>query len=87
MARMRLGFALLSAYLSLLQVSAQGTYIEEEALDACEGYSASNVTTVGPNLNATLSLIGEGCGIMGEDIPTLSLQVTYETGSFLLHSQ
>ena len=50
--------------------------------DRCEGYAARNVQQNGASLTADLGLIGKGCGIYGNDLTQLKLQVTYETSGF-----
>ncbi|KAH9930888.1 glycosyl hydrolases family 31-domain-containing protein [Fomitopsis serialis] len=47
------------------------TYTDPSVLDACPGYTATNV----------LVLAGEACNVYGSDIEALSLQVTYETAT------
>lgn len=48
-------------------------------VDACNGYSMSDVSTSDHGLTATLRLIGEPCNAYGNDIETLTLKVGYET--------
>ncbi|KAF5348995.1 hypothetical protein D9758_012736 [Tetrapyrgos nigripes] len=64
---------------TLLSTSAFATWIDPSILDACPGYTVSNVVNDGATLNADLTLAGEGCNVFGTDIPRLSLSVTYET--------
>ncbi|KAI0263723.1 glycoside hydrolase family 31 protein [Gloeopeniophorella convolvens] len=47
--------------------------------DSCPGYNATDVKVAGATLSAKLVLAGAPCNIYGEDIKTLSLEVTYET--------
>lgn len=66
---------------SLLQITRlHATFVEPEVLDACSGYSASNIKSSGAVLTADLLLNGEGCGVFGQDIKKLGLRVVYETG-------
>ncbi|KAF5371321.1 hypothetical protein D9758_004164 [Tetrapyrgos nigripes] len=64
---------------ALLSAQVSATWTDPSVLDACPGYTVSNVVTEGPTLNADLTLAGEGCNVFGTDIPQLSLSVTYET--------
>ena len=52
-----------------------------DALDACPGYTATNVKAHGAVLTADLNLQETGCKIYGKDINTLALRVVYETGN------
>ncbi|KAF7353798.1 Glycoside hydrolase family 31 protein [Mycena venus] len=56
-----------------------GTVTDPAVLDACPGYTASNVKVSGGTLTASLKLAGKACNVFGEDIPSLSLKVVYET--------
>ncbi|KAK7014854.1 glycoside hydrolase family 31 protein [Favolaschia claudopus] len=56
-----------------------GTTPDPAVLDACPGYTASNVKVNGGTLTASLKLAGEACNVYGTDIPSLSLEVVYET--------
>lgn len=58
------------------------TDVDPAVLDACPGYSATNVKTDRTSLTADLTLAGEGCNVFGDDIPKLSLKVVYETRKF-----
>lgn len=49
-------------------------------LDACPGYTATNVKTTSYSLSASLHLAGPACNVYGPDLTALSLKVTYETG-------
>lgn len=46
----------------------------------CAGYKAGNVKNTRTGVTATLSLIGKGCAVYGEDLKELTLTVDYETG-------
>lgn len=48
-------------------------------LDACPGYTATNVKTTSHSLTANLHLAGPACNVYGSDLTALNLQVTYET--------
>ncbi|KAJ7063684.1 glycoside hydrolase family 31 protein [Mycena amicta] len=56
-----------------------GTNVDPAVLDACPGYTASNVNVQGGTLTAALKLAGKACNVFGDDIPSLSLKVVYET--------
>ncbi|KAJ7161454.1 alpha-glucosidase [Mycena crocata] len=56
-----------------------GTTVDPSILDACPGYSASDVKVQGGTLTASLKLAGKACNVFGTDIPSLSLKVVYET--------
>ncbi|KAJ6606229.1 alpha-glucosidase [Mycena vulgaris] len=58
-----------------------GTTVDPALLDACPGYTASNVKIQGGTLTASLKLAGKACNVFGSDIPSLSLKVVYETRS------
>jgi alpha-glucosidase len=47
----------------------------------CQGYKATSVNLLSAGLTAKLSLKGDGCGVYGEDLADLVLEVTYETGA------
>ena len=68
-----------TSLLGVLDV-ASAEYVDPAELDACPGYSATNVKVSGPTLTATLALAGAPCNVFGSDIKTLDLAVTYETG-------
>ncbi|KAF8888302.1 glycoside hydrolase family 31 protein [Infundibulicybe gibba] len=79
--RTRSGTALL-LLLFATHSSVSATNIDASVLDACPGYSASNVKTTGSKLSADLTLIGgHGCNVFGTDIPKLALNVVYETAT------
>ncbi|KAG6808712.1 hypothetical protein H0H92_003164, partial [Tricholoma furcatifolium] len=69
-----------AALAALLQAPPRiyATYVDPAILDACPGYSATNVKIVGSTLTADLVLIGQ-CGVFGPDIQKLDLAVVYET--------
>lgn len=69
--------------LALLSIGALAAWVDPKALDACPGYEATNVKTVGAMLTADLTLDGPACNIFGNDIQNLSLSVVYETGEHL----
>jgi alpha-glucosidase len=54
-----------------------------DALSSCAGYQATSVDVLSAGLTVELSMKGEGCGVYGQDLPELRLQVTYETDSRL----
>ncbi|KAJ7253344.1 alpha-glucosidase [Mycena haematopus] len=58
-----------------------GTTVDPAVLDACPGYTASKVEVNGGTLTASLKLAGKACNVFGTDIPSLSLQVVYETAN------
>lgn len=51
------------------------------SLEACPGYSASNVQTTTSGLTADLSLAGPACNAYGTDIQDLTLAVNYDSGT------
>ena len=53
-----------------------------DLLASCVGYRAANVAILeGGGLTADLHLEGQGCGVYGDDIDQLHLEVTYESGA------
>ncbi|KXN82694.1 putative alpha/beta-glucosidase agdC [Leucoagaricus sp. SymC.cos] len=68
-------FSLCTALVS----SSAAVDVDPAKLDACPGYTASNVKTRSGTLTADLTLAGQACNVFGEDLPTLSLSVIYET--------
>ena len=66
------------------QSSVEGTVVDPSVLDACSGYSATNVKNNGPSLTADLVLNGKGCNVFGPDVQNLTLNVVYETGEFMV---
>ncbi|KAH9477307.1 putative alpha/beta-glucosidase agdC [Psilocybe cubensis] len=65
--------------LSLLPVSTLAAVVDPSILQACPGYTATNVRTKRDGLTADLTLRGSGCNVFGPDINKLSLNVVYET--------
>ncbi|KAI8665959.1 putative alpha/beta-glucosidase agdC [Fusarium keratoplasticum] len=61
-------------YLSLFITTAVAV-----SIDACPGYSASNVEETTNGLTADLTLLGEPCNVYGIDAPELKLVVEYQT--------
>ena len=55
-----------------------------DPLASCPGHKASNVKTTGSSLTADLSLAGAACNVYGDDLTSLTLSVTYETGQYLI---
>ncbi|KAI5826310.1 glycoside hydrolase family 31 protein [Schizophyllum commune Tattone D] len=54
-------------------------YVDPARLDACAGYTLASVEQAdNRQLRATLRQAGD-CGVFGDDIPELNLEVTYET--------
>uniref|UniRef100_D8PUM4 beta-glucosidase n=1 Tax=Schizophyllum commune (strain H4-8 / FGSC 9210) TaxID=578458 RepID=D8PUM4_SCHCM len=54
-------------------------YVDPARLDACAGYNLASVEQAdNQQLRATLKQAGN-CGVFGDDIPELMLEVTYET--------
>jgi alpha-glucosidase len=74
--------ALRLSSLLLASVRVYATWIDPAILDACPGYSASNVTINGSSLTADLTLAGTACNVFGTDITNLKLEVTYETSTY-----
>jgi alpha-glucosidase len=50
------------------------------SLDACPGYTASNVQNDGSSVTADLTLAGTACNVYGDDLTNLKLLVEYQTG-------
>jgi alpha-glucosidase len=50
------------------------------AVDACPGYTASNVVENESTLTADLTLSGDACNAYSDDIKELKLLVEYQTG-------
>ncbi|PPQ96021.1 hypothetical protein CVT25_013883 [Psilocybe cyanescens] len=65
--------------LALLPTSAFGAVVDPSILQACPGYTATNVRTKRDGLTADLTLRGTACNVFGPDIQKLSLNVVYET--------
>jgi hypothetical protein len=59
-----------------------GTTVDPAVLDACPGYTASNVKVVGGTMTASLKLAGKACNVFGTDLASLSLKVVYETSEW-----
>jgi alpha-glucosidase len=83
---------LLGAVLLLARLAAAGLVRREQGdlaypdyglLQACPGYEVSNVRTTSSGLTADLTLAGAACNAYGDDLESLRLEVTYETGEFL----
>ncbi|KAL1746491.1 glycoside hydrolase family 31 protein [Schizophyllum fasciatum] len=54
-------------------------YVDQARLEACAGYNVASVEQAdNKQLKATLKQAGD-CGVFGDDIPELKLEVTYET--------
>ncbi|KAI0081490.1 alpha-glucosidase [Panus rudis PR-1116 ss-1] len=64
-----------------LFAAATATITDPARLDACPGYKATHVITLGPKLTANLELAGQACNVFGPDVAKLKLEVTYETKS------
>jgi len=62
--------------------SVSAIQVDPNALNACSGYSATNVETRRDGLTADLVLLPNPCNVFGDDIQKLSLNVIYETGVF-----
>lgn len=58
------------------------TYVDPSILEACPGYTATNVHTTRDGVTADLILRGTPCNVFGNDIANLSLSVVYETGAY-----
>ncbi|RSL69659.1 hypothetical protein CEP54_002139 [Fusarium duplospermum] len=61
-------------YLSLFMAAAIAA-----SIDACPGYSASNIEETADGLTADLTLLGEPCNVYGIDASELKLVVEYQT--------
>jgi alpha-glucosidase len=57
-------------------------YYATEILDACPGYTASNVVQTDSSLTADLTLAGTACNQFGNDLHDLKLVVEYQTSEF-----
>lgn len=55
---------------------------QSQSLDACPGYTASNVRNDGATVMADLALAGPACNVYGKDLTNLKLLVEYQTGKF-----
>jgi alpha-glucosidase len=69
-----------SLLLCFLGVYVSAVYVDPAVLDACPGYTATNVEVRRDGLTADLVLGGKPCDVFGSDIQNLSLSVVYETG-------
>lgn len=58
-------------------------YPSDDALSSCPGYSASNIQTTATGTSADLHLAGPSCNAYGDDLASLTLEVTYETATRL----
>jgi alpha-glucosidase len=56
---------------------------QSKSLDACPGYTASNVKDDGATVTADLKLAGAACDVYGKDLVDLKLLVEYQTGGSL----
>ena len=77
--------AVTSASVLLAATAVSAANVDPATLDACPGYNATDVATTESGLAATLSLAGPACNVFGNDIETLQLNVTYETGRHQSH--
>ncbi|PPQ91932.1 hypothetical protein CVT25_000975 [Psilocybe cyanescens] len=68
---------------ALLPTYVFATFVNPSILEACPGYSASNVKVRHDGLSADLTLAGSPCNVFGNDVKKLSLEVTYETSDRL----
>ena len=69
----------ISNYAALNKHAAVAKRVSDEDLDACPGYTASNVQVTAYSLRANLKLAGDSCNVYGPDLTSLKLSVTYET--------
>ena len=53
---------------------------QSDPLNACPGYTASNVQNAGSTVTADLTLSGDACNAYGNDLTNLKLLVEYQTG-------
>jgi alpha-glucosidase len=67
-------------FLAAAAVSVSAIQVDPSVLDACPGYSVTNVETRRDGLTADLVLLPNPCNVFGDDIQKLSLSVIYETG-------
>ena len=66
-----------------LVAPALAMYVDPARLDACAGYSLASVEQAdNKQLRATLKQAGD-CGVFGDDVPELKLEVTYETSAYM----
>lgn len=73
---------LLLAVLAVKASSLMERTSSNDPLASCPGYKASNVKSTGATLTADLSLAGAACNVYGDDLKSLTLTVTYETGKY-----
>lgn len=59
-------------------------YPSDDPLTKCPGYKASNVKTTSTGLTADLTLAGAACDVYGDDLTDLTLEVSYDTGMFII---
>ena len=74
----------LAAFAVLAATLGSATHTDPKVLDACPGYKATSVHTLGSTLTANLVLAGTACNVFGPDIEKLKLEVTYETSEVIL---
>lgn len=81
---MRLFSAGVSVALGVGLGLAEATALAKRApnVDACPGYVARNVVSEGGRITADLGLAGTPCGVYGEDLKELKVEVEYQTGAF-----
>lgn len=58
---------------------------QSSSLEACPGYTASNLQDSGSKVTADLKLAGTACNVYGDDLTDLKLEVEYQTGAFFNH--
>lgn len=77
-----LAYSSLTQAIPIAQQSADVTSIlnRRAAVDACPGYTASNVVESDSGLTADLTLSGAACNAYSDDIKDLKLLVEYQTG-------
>ncbi|KIM49885.1 glycoside hydrolase family 31 protein [Hebeloma cylindrosporum] len=68
-------------FLTAVAASVSAIQVDPSVLDACPGYSATNIKTRRDGLTADLVLLPNPCNVFGDDIQKLSLSVIYETGN------
>ena len=67
---------------TLAVAPALAMYVDPARLDACAGYNLASVEQADDKqLRAALKQAGD-CGVFGDDIPELKLEVTYETSAY-----
>jgi hypothetical protein len=75
----------LAAFNKHAAVAKRTNNVTDSELDACPGYTASNVRTTAYSLSADLNLAGPACNVYGPDLRSLGLKVTYETRKYFVH--